>query len=191
MNHVILFEHDNFRGMSKHVYGPEPDLNTGRDDSLNDKVSSIIVVSGTWSFFRHAGYNGRYARTLGPGEYPWVGALDIQNDDMSSLHPENHPPATEVHESDHLPHIILFEHANFLGLHRHVFGPVPSLDTDQEIFFNDKVSSIVVLAGTWRLFRHVNYVGEYPIKLGPGAYPWVGAVEIQNDDMSSLKPVLA
>ena len=87
MPHVILFEHANFHGAHKHVFGPEPNLNAGDDNFFNDRVSSIVVLEGTWAFFRNANFNGRYARTLGPGLYPNVGNVDIQNDDMSSLQP--------------------------------------------------------------------------------------------------------
>ena len=87
MPHVILFEHANFHGAHKHVFGPEPNLNAGDDNFFNDRVSSIVVLEGTWAFFRNSNFNGQYARTLGPGLYPFVGNVDIQNDDMSSLRP--------------------------------------------------------------------------------------------------------
>jgi Beta/Gamma crystallin len=87
MPHVILFEHANFHGQHKHVFGREPNLNAGDDNFFNDRVSSIVVLESTWAFYRNANFNGQYSRTLGPGLYPDVRNVDIQNDDMSSLQP--------------------------------------------------------------------------------------------------------
>lgn len=181
--HAILFEHVNFHGAHKHVFGSEPNLNAGDDNFFNDKVSSIIVVSGSWNFYRHAGFVGRYAATLGPGVYPSVGSIDIQNDDMSSLSPST------ILGAANLPHVILFEHANLHGRHKHVFGAEPNLNAGNDNFFNDRVSSIVVISGQWAFYRHANFNGQYAITLGPGIYRWVGSLDIQNDDMSSLRPV--
>ena len=181
--HVILFEHANFHGAHKHVFGSESNLNASDDNFFNDKVSSIIVVSGNWNFYRHAGYVGRYATTLSPGAYSWVESVDIQNDDMSSMSPTSNSGTVN------LPHVILFEHSNLHGRHKHVFGPEPNLNANDDNFFNDRVSSIVVMSGQWVFYRHANYNGQYAIKLGPGIYRWVGALDIQNDDMSSLHPV--
>jgi len=59
---------------------------------------------------------------LGPGLYPWVEAVKIKNDDMSPLQP------TDSSGSAAVPHVILFEHANFHGAHKHVFGPESNLN---------------------------------------------------------------
>jgi Beta/Gamma crystallin len=87
MAHVILFEHANFHGAHKHVLGAESNLNASDDNFFNDRVSSIVVLEGNWAFYRNSNFNGQYARILGPGAYPSVGNVDIQNDDMSSLRP--------------------------------------------------------------------------------------------------------
>ena len=180
--HAILFEHANFHGAHKHVFGPESNLNAGDDNFFNDRASSIIVLAGTWEFFRDAGFHGSYGVVLGPGLYPWVEAVKIKNDDMSSLQPTDSSGLATG------PHVILFEHANFYGAHKHVFGPESNLNAGDDDFFNDRVSSIVVLAGTWQFFRDAGFHGAYPTVLGPGLYPWVEAVGIKNDDMSSLQP---
>ena len=59
-------------------------------DSWNDCISSIVVVSGTWTFYADADFNageagGGIQKTLGPGYYPWVEAEDIPNDTISSF----------------------------------------------------------------------------------------------------------
>src|SRR5262249_60376195 len=57
-------------------------------DFWNDKISSIIVVSGTWQFWRHANFQKGPGDTdwiLRPGYYPWVEAAGISNDQISSF----------------------------------------------------------------------------------------------------------
>ncbi len=49
--------------------------------------------------------------------------------------------------------------------------------------FNDKISSIVVVRGTWRFYRDPNYVGDY-WDLEVGYYPNIGAV---SDVISSFQ----
>jgi hypothetical protein len=86
-----------------------------------------------------------------------------------------------------MSHVILFEHAWFHGAHKHVFGREPNLAAGDDSFFNDRVSSIVVLEGHWHFYRHVNF-GDFLGHLDPGTYPWVEDVGIPNDQMSSVLP---
>lgn len=53
-------------------------------DWWNDKISSIVVVSGVWEFFEHHHYEGR-KWTLRPGYYSWVVDAGIPNDIISSF----------------------------------------------------------------------------------------------------------
>jgi Beta/Gamma crystallin len=67
-----------------------------------------------------------------------------------------------------------------------MFSPQePNLAAGDDSFFNDRVSSIVVVEGHWHFFRHVNFVDLIGI-LNPGVYPWVQDVGFPNDQMSSL-----
>lgn len=68
-------------------------------DHWNDQISSVIVLSGTWQFFEHAGFKGAHA-TVGPGWYTYVenSPFNMQNDSISSLrciddHPQGDHPA--------------------------------------------------------------------------------------------------
>ena len=88
-----------------------------------------------------------------------------------------------------MAHVILFEHANFRGAHKHVFQAEANLNADGDDFFNDKTSSIVVLDGRWTFFVDSNFVGEVGGILGPGSYAFVENVGIPNDRISSLRPV--
>lgn len=186
--HVILFENSNFHGRHRHIFNAESNLNASDDSSFNDSVSSIVVLSGNWQFFRNAGFDDNYPSILGPGLYSWVEDFDIRNDDMSSLRTVEQEP--NVTGAPLNAHIVLFEHANFHGAHKHIFGPEPNLNADDDHSFNDITSSIAVLAGTWATFADSQFQRPYPPLIGPGLYPWVAdpAVQIKNDDLSSLQP---
>jgi Beta/Gamma crystallin len=89
MPHVIVFEHANFHGAHKHVFGSEANLNAGDDSFFNDRISSMVVLEGRWDFFIDSNHTGKLGNTLGPGQYPSVtNALGGgTNDKISSLRP--------------------------------------------------------------------------------------------------------
>src|SRR5688572_1088611 len=83
---IIIFEHRDFRGRHRHIFGQEANLNNGEDNTLNDRMSSFVVLSGTWSLFRHSNFVEQVGgRTFGPGQYEFVGDFAIPNDAVSSL----------------------------------------------------------------------------------------------------------
>jgi hypothetical protein len=184
--HAILFEHINFRGAHKHVFAEEPNLASSDDSFFNDRTSSIVILSATWQFFRHINFVDRYPRTLGPGLHPWVEAARIRNDDLSSL--RHSPRLPQQPGTPFKGHLVLFEHANFHGAHKHLFWAEHNFNAADDSFFNDRVSSLAVRHGRWRCFRHANYIARYPRLLTQGLYPWVVTVGIDNDDMSSARP---
>jgi hypothetical protein len=84
--HIIIFEHRDFRGRHRHIFGEEANLNHAEDNTLNDRMSSFVVLSGTWTLFRHANFVELVGgRTFAPGQYEWVGAFNVPNDAVSSL----------------------------------------------------------------------------------------------------------
>ena len=184
--HCVLFEHINFRGAHKHVVAEEPNLAASDDWFFNDRTSSVVVLSETWQFFRHINFVDPYPRTLGPGLHPWVVNIGIRNDDLSSLR-HSHAPA-QVQGAPVGGQLVLFEHANYHGAHKHVFGPERNLNAADDAFFNDRVSSLAVRQARWRCFRHANFIAPYAPLLAQGLYPWVVAAGIANDDMSSARP---
>ena len=174
--HVILFEHANFRGRHRHIFNAEQNLNAGDDDEFNDIVSSIVVVSGNWQFFRNSNFDDDYPSILGPGIYPWVVDINIRDNDISSLRAVDQEPNVTGDPLD--SHIVLFEHRDFHGNHKHVVRAEPNLNANEDDSFNDAVSSIVVLAGNWSTFADYNFARQYAPIIGPGCYPWVGAIPI-------------
>ena len=85
MSEIVLFEHANFRGQHKHLYGSENNLAAQEDNFFNDKVSSFVIVSGTWQFFRDINFTGPASNVLGPGRFSFVESVGIPNDSVSSV----------------------------------------------------------------------------------------------------------
>ncbi len=106
MAELILFVDANFGGLHTHIF--ENTANNGNSDftrlalggvgsgingNWNDKVSSFIIVSGTWEFFKDVGYAnqqgigspGKNAGQFGPGLYSFVADWGIDNDALSSV----------------------------------------------------------------------------------------------------------
>ena len=100
---IRVFEHDRFEGDVLEVIGGGPINAIDRvAHGWNDKISSIIVVSGVWEFFQNIDFGsdpgspGSGPMTLPPGTYPsvedvgrnlqfTVGARAGWNDSISSL----------------------------------------------------------------------------------------------------------
>ena len=85
MAHIILFEHINFHGNHKHLFQTESNLDASDDNWFNDKVSSFVILEGSWQFFRDRDFGNPASRIFGPGKYNWVEAFGIPNDFVSSI----------------------------------------------------------------------------------------------------------
>ena len=75
---LTVYEHANFRGQSWRVTTDQPDI----PHAWDDRISSIIVTSGTWEFYDLDDYMGDHVR-LTPGRYAWAG--DRLDDQISSF----------------------------------------------------------------------------------------------------------
>ncbi len=85
MSEIVLFDHANFHGAHKHLYSSESNLAASDDNYFNDKISSFVVTSGRWQFFRDSNFSGPASNVYGPGNYNWVEAVNIPNDSVSSV----------------------------------------------------------------------------------------------------------
>ncbi|HEV2300923.1 MAG TPA: beta/gamma crystallin-related protein [Stellaceae bacterium] len=95
--------------------------------------------------------------------------------------------------------IILYADANFGGQHTHLFETTPDFAQlhiadahtmpDDELTWDDRVSSFVIVGGVWQFFKDTNFKIPQgnPGGLGPGLYRWVEAVGIDNDSLSSVR----
>jgi hypothetical protein len=87
---IILFEDRGFEGNSIDIQKASPDLNGFKEGSFNDRVSSFVILSGNWSFYRNVKFDGPFLFdgrpvVLKPGAYSWVEDLGIKDNEISSL----------------------------------------------------------------------------------------------------------
>jgi hypothetical protein len=88
-----------------------------------------------------------------------------------------------------IPQAIVFEDFNMTGSHTHLFTSDPDL-TKMDKFWNDKISSIVVISGTWTFLEDPVGAGDQPNKsvtLGPGVYPDVTREGIDDNSISQVR----
>jgi hypothetical protein len=95
MAELILYVDINFGGLHTHLFESTTDFTqlalggagTGIDGNWNDIVSSFVIVSGVWQFFRDINWQTLQGdpRGLGPGQYSWVENFGIDNDSLSSV----------------------------------------------------------------------------------------------------------
>ena len=74
---IVLFEHDHYNGRMLTLYGSLNEFTL-----FNDRVSSIIVIGGTWKIYEHRVYRGR-SQTLNSSEY--LTGFDIGDNGLSSV----------------------------------------------------------------------------------------------------------
>lgn len=85
---AVVFENFNMSGNHQHFFASVPDL-TKWDNNWNDKISSIVVISGTWTFLANPVGAGNQSQnkavTLGPGVYPDVTKQGIDDNSISQV----------------------------------------------------------------------------------------------------------
>ena len=86
-----------------------------------------------------------------------------------------------------MAHVILFEHRNFHGAHKHLFRSEDNLNAGDDNFFNDRTSSFVIVEGRWQFFRDSGFNNPSSNVFGPGLYDWVEDHGIPNDSISSAR----
>jgi hypothetical protein len=78
---MTIYDHRGFTGESRVVTGDIADL---EDVDFDNKVSAVIVRSGTWTLFRDDDFEGE-SITLGPGQYPNLEDLGFPRNKLSSI----------------------------------------------------------------------------------------------------------
>ena len=86
---AIVFENTNMEGQHKHFFTSDPDLTSNSDGKFwNDQISSIVVISGNWTFYADpvgAGGVPNPNVTLGPGVYPDVTKERMEDNSISQI----------------------------------------------------------------------------------------------------------
>ncbi|TCL75131.1 beta/gamma crystallin [Hydrogenispora ethanolica] len=84
-------------------------------------------------------------------------------------------------------HLILFQHADLRGAHRHVFEKEADLCYANDTFYHGSIASFVILSGVWKFYRDAKYKRPYSREFGPGIYRWVEDCGFDNDQVYSLQ----
>ena len=89
-----------------------------------------------------------------------------------------------------VPQLIVFQDMGFGGEHKHFFASDPDLTVGNN-FWNDQISSIAIIAGNWSFYADPLGKGTsanlVPITLGPGVYPDVKLVHIEDNSISQIR----
>jgi hypothetical protein len=206
---LTLFADSDFRGARITLQGDARDLNRM---NFNDRVSSLVVRSGTWELCSDSDFRGRCAQ-FGPGEYH---VLPGFNDAVSSARELTRGPerwqderdGRDAHREDRReawreerreemrderrgemggpmrggPAVELFSGPRFEGQEVAVSGDVRAMS---EVGFNDRAVSVVIREGRWEFCEHADFRGQCVV-FGPGRYPFL---EGMNGRISSMRRV--
>jgi Beta/Gamma crystallin len=93
-------------------------------------------------------------------------------------------PPRASRSAGEMPQIIAFDGSDFTGDHTHIFGDMPKLGK-----WDNSISSLVILSGTWEFFEDDNFTGGKKTQLGPGLYPRVTDQGLKGNSISSIRLV--
>lgn len=93
MAELIIYDDINFGGIHTHIFESTADFTqlalggagTNITGNWNDRVSSFVILSGHWTFFKDINFQFQQGGVLGPGLYSWVQNFGIDNDSLSSV----------------------------------------------------------------------------------------------------------
>ena len=92
--------------------------------------------------------------------------------------------AGELGRAGELPQVIVFDGNDFTGDHTHVVGDMRRLGK-----WENSISSLFILSGTWEFFDDDDFTGTKMGPLGPGAYPRVTEKGLKDNSISSIRLV--
>jgi hypothetical protein len=197
---LTLFADSDFRGNQITLSNNVINLN---DLGFNDRISSIVVRSGTWQLCEHKDFGG-YCAELRPGEYRTLSGF---NDKISSVrevgYGERRRDAGDDRRGgyDRDGHsgndsgdyrgdrgrqggnaVQMFAGPRFEGQQ---FGLSGNLRTLNDVGFNDRTGSLIIREGNWEMCEHADFRGQCAV-YGPGRYPFLGEM---NNRISSMRRV--
>ena len=149
---------------------------------FDDRVESAVITgSCSWILYHDKNFNRRSPVTgrsyiLQPGRY---------NTPISWGGLRNHISSARALPLNGTTAIALFQHTDFEGRMTVLYE---SVNRFRALDFNDAVGSVIVSGGTWKLYEHSNYRGEYTL-LSAGHYPNLHTFRVGNDELSSIRLV--
>lgn len=88
-------------------------------------------------------------------------------------------------EGDRIPEIVIYSEENFGGIE---YRTNCNIDLVGKLF-NSAVKSIIVVSGTWEIFKNKNFSVSL-IKLTPGYYRTVPEIDPNNKGISSFRCII-
>lgn len=176
MAKIELYKDSSYGGRSLMT---EESIENLKNYDFNDQASSCKVRAGIWMLYKDANFQGEVS-ILPQGNYDSPDTMGLPNDSLSSL--RKFPEVSG-------PTILLFKDSNFRGRMVVLTGAESNF---KGIDFNDVVSSVIVLNGTWELFKDTGFKGtswtlsDNGGEQKNGYYPTPSPFE--NDSISSAKP---
>jgi hypothetical protein len=191
---AILFDRDNCTGKYRMIDRSISDFD---DIEFNDRVNSLMVITGSFKFYRDDDYEEDSGPSflLGPSGYQDT-CWSLQDASLGKF-PVNRMSSAELIADTPAPQpkgiAILYEKVNFQGNYRILTRSVSNFDA---IGFDNEVESVRVIKGGWFFYRDANFgapPGRPAIGLAPGDYPDIQSLPDQLHDyfprnlMSSAK----
>jgi hypothetical protein len=89
-----------------------------------------------------------------------------------------------VTETIRLPELVIYDHTGFKGAYARTNLSFHFIGN----FWNDRISSLIVVSGVWRFYRDEYYKGDY-WDLGPGFYESFFTAKGPDDTVSSFQAI--
>ncbi len=177
---ITIFQNQNFTGPNFSATSSVTNLaNVG----FNDRAASVTIRAGTWQLCSDDFFRGQCV-TLQPGNYNNLGAMGLNNA-VSSLREVGWSGGSGGGVgggNSGGPAITLFESQGMTGRSVTLGGPVANFD---DLRFNDRASSAIVVRGTWQICTDANFSSNCET-LRPGRYENIGGV---TGRASSARPI--
>ncbi len=157
---------------------------------FNDRASSVEVLGGRWEVCEDVRFAGRCV-VLRPGRYPSLAAMGLNNRVSSvrtvsrdaRIDERRYAPAPPAGDNA-VAQVTFYQAQGFAGPS---FTTVKQVNNFDRFGFNDRASSVEVLAGRWEVCEDARFAGRCVV-LRPGRYPSLAAMGL-NDRVSSVRAV--
>lgn len=163
---IVLYEHDSFGGRS---FVADQSIPNFANVGFNDRAASVIIRNGTWQLCSDAYFRGRCV-TLGPGEYPTLRSMALENQVSSARDIDwlgGGGGATRPGGRDGGARAMLYEGPDLSGRTGVIDAEV--LADLNGTGFNDRASSLRIEGGYWIFCSDGDFQGDCRT-CGPGDY---------------------
>jgi hypothetical protein len=167
---ITLYADDDYQGRALAVVIDQRQLGVMNFD---DRTSSVVVERGTWTLCGGEDYREQCV-TLGPGRYPSLAALGLDNA-VTSVRRQEPTSIGDFQGADAVlksagtdaASVVLYAGNDYSGGSRGIDEPQTELESAP---FHGAAISAVIARGRWNLCSDAGFKGEC-VTLGPGKYP--------------------